>query len=309
MATSFPCTFQGKSCMYCKDFAECQKTQGKPFRKWEKANTIINNYPDGSFELIRYKHDFDYMYEAGNLPSKDRVRKMIKEGAYWTPVDGFDVADIQASIASSSKRSKDTMYGYVLSNDWQYWVSLTLSPKEVDRYDDDAVKALWRRFQRICKYNNPDCKILVIPERHKDGALHFHALMSDIDLNLSPAVDKNGKLKKDSFGNPTFNVNSWDFGFSTAAIIPPDNNNLRVANYLVKYITKDGNIDYNAKRYYHTLNLEFKNKVISYLSEEEFAKSEFKEGLKKIKDNEKMEVYFYSVQKKGNKLCVKDSLK
>lgn len=126
-------------------------------------------------------------------------------------------------------------------------------------------------------------------------------------MKLSPAVDKNGKLKKDSFGNPTFNVNSWDFGFSTAAIIPPDNNNLRVANYLVKYITKDGNIDYNAKRYYHTLNLEFKNKVISYLSEEEFAKSEFKEGLKKIKDNEKMEVYFYSVQKKGNKLCVKDS--
>lgn len=298
MATSFPCTFEGEACKYCEHFADCQKAQGKPYRFWAKANTIINNFPDGSFEVIRYKKDFDYMYEAGNLPSKDRVRKMIKDGPYWIPIDGFDVADIQSSIKNSSKRSKDSMYGYVLANDWQYWVTLTLSPEEADRHDDDAVKALWRKFQRLCKYNNPNCKILAIPERHKDGALHFHALMSDIDLRLSPAVNKKtGKLKEDHFGNPVFNVSSWDFGYSTAAVVPKDNNNLRVANYLVKYITKDGNIGYNAKRYYHTQNLQFKNKVISYMSEEEFAKSEFKEGLRKIKDNEKMEVYYYRAPK------------
>lgn len=240
------------------------------------------------------------MYEAGNLPAVDRVRKMIKEGEYWVPVDGFEIADIQASIKNSSKRSKDTMYGYVLANDWQYWVTLTFSSDKVNRYDDNAVKDLWSEFQRACKRSNPDCKILAIPERHKDGALHFHALMSDINLTLVPAVGKDGKAIIDYFGNIIFNVKDWDFGFSTCAVIPKDNNNLRVANYLVKYITKDGNIDYNAKRYYHTHNLNFKNKTIAYLTEEEFAKSEFKEGIEKVKSNERMDVYYYSAPKDTN---------
>lgn len=297
MATSFPCTFKGANCKFCEDFIECQKAQGLPYRKWEKANIIINTFPDGSFELIRYKKDFDYMFEAGNLPSVDRVRKMIKQGEYWIPVDGFDVTDIQASIKSSSKRAKDSLYGYVLSNDWQYWVTLTFSPDVVNRFDDNAVKYLWQLFRQRCQYNSPDCKILAIPERHKNGALHFHVLMSDINLTLVPAVNEEGKAIKDYFGNIIFNVKNWDFGFSTCAVIPKDNNNLRVANYLVKYITKDGNIDYNAKRYYHTQNLNFKNKVIGYLTEEDFAKSEFKEGIEKVKSNDRMDVYYYSVPK------------
>ncbi len=299
MATSFPCKFKGKSCSFCPDYVECQKAQGKAYRKWERANIVINSFPDGSYEILRYKNGFDYMYEAGNLPSADRVRKMIKEGAYWIPVDGFDIADIQASIKNSSKRSKDTMYGYVLANDWQYWATFTFSPDKVDRQDDQAVKHLWSEFERWCKRRNPDCKILATPERHPtSGALHFHALMSDITWTLKPAVNPHtGKLITTKFGDPVFNVVDWEYGFSTVAVIPPDNNNLRVANYLVKYITKDGNIDYNAKRFYHTRNLKFKNKTIAYLTDEEFASSEFKEGIEQIKDNEKMSVYYYSPKK------------
>ena len=299
MATSFPCMFQGEKCRFCPDYADCQKAQGKPYRKWERANIIINSFPDGSFEIIRYKHDFDYLIEAGNLPAVDRVRKMIKQGPYWVPVDGFDIVDIQSSIKNSSKRSKDTMYGYVQSNDWQYFVTLTFSPEEVNRYDDSAVKYLWHKFQLNCKYHNPDCKILAVPERHeieeKYVGVMYHALMSDIDLEFTPGINRStGKPIYDRLGNPVLKVNSWDFGYSTASVIPPDNNNLRVANYLVKYITKDGNIDYNAKRYYHTRNLAFKNKVIAFLTDEEFASSEFKDGIEQVKDNDKMTVYRYS---------------
>lgn len=296
MASSFPCVKKGNSCKYCPEYSECQKAQGLPYRFWEKANIIINTYPDGSFELMRYKESFDYMSEAGNLPSVDRVRKMIKDGEVWMPVDAYDVSSLQSSIHNSDKRSMDSMFGYVLSNDWQYWVTLTFNPNIVDSHDINAVRIFWKRFQSSCKYINSDCKILAIPERHKSGAIHFHALMSDIDLNLVPAKDKNGKAIKDSFGNMIFNVKSWDFGFSTCAIIPKDNNNMRVANYLVKYITKDGNIEYNAKRYYHTKNLNFKNKVIAYLDDYEFSTSEFKNGLKKMKETDKFEVYYYSAK-------------
>ena len=167
------------------------------------------------------------------------------------------------------------------------------------RNDDMAVKNLWSEFQRECKRRNPNCKILAIPERHPtSGALHFHVLMSDISWTLTPATNaKTGKLITTKFGDPVFNVTDWKYGFSTVAVIPPDNNNLRVANYLVKYITKEGNIDYNAKRFYHTLNLAFKNKVIAFMTDEEFAGSEFKDGIEQVKDNDKMTVYFYRGKK------------
>ncbi len=298
MATSFPCKFKGKSCSFCPDYSECQKAQGLPYRKWAKANTVINTFPDGSIEFIRYKKGFDYLYEAGNLPSADRVRKMIKEGSYWIPVDGYDIASLQESIKNSNKRSLDTMYGYVLSNDWEYFVTLTFSPDKVNRFDDNAVKELWSKFQRACKRSNPNCKILAIPERHPtSGALHFHALMSDIDLKLTPAINKEGKPVYSAFGDIVFNVNAWDFGFSTATVLPKDSNRKRVANYLVKYITKDGNIGYNAKRYYHTRNLDFKNKVISVMTDEDISLLDFELGMEKKKDNEKMSVYYYSPKK------------
>lgn len=300
MATSFPCTYftethKDDNCAYCKDYAECQKAQGKPYRKWLRANTIINNYPDGGFELIRYKHGFDHMYEAGNLPAIDRVRKMVREGDYWVPVDGFEISDIQASIKNSSKRSMDTMYGYALSNDWEYFVTLTFSPDKVNRFDDNAVKELWSNFERACKRKSPNCKILAIPERHPtSGALHFHALMSDIDLHLTPAVDKEGKPIYSPFGDIVFNVNAWDFGFSTATVLPKECNYKRVANYLVKYITKNENIGYNQKRFYHTRNLAFKNKMIVTMPEEDIALLCNEFDIEKKKDNDRMEVYYYS---------------
>lgn len=304
MATSFPCIQKGNYCQFCKDYAECQKAQGLPYRKWVKANTVINIYPDGSVELVRYKNGFDYMYEAGNLPSVDRVRKMFKEGDYWVPIDGYDIASIQESIKNSSNRSKDTMYGYVQANEWEYFVTLTFSPEEVNRYDDEAVKYLWQLFRQKCQYHNPDCKILAVPERHEieeeyvgvfyHGALHFHVLMSDIDLLFSPAINiKTGKPIYDRLDNPIFKVNSWDFGFSTASVMPKDNNYLRVANYLVKYITKSDNIGYNQKRYYHTHNLKFKNKMVVMTTEEDLESDEFG-GLVKVKDNDKITVYRFS---------------
>lgn len=282
-----------KYCPTCESFADCRKARGLSYRKWESANVIINTYPDGSMEVIRYKKPFEHLVEAGNLPSADRVRKLIKEGEYWTPVDGFDISSIQQSLRNSSKRSQDTMYGYVLSNEWDYWVTLTLSPEVVNRFDDKSVKAFWSRFEERCKKRNPDCKILAIPEKHKNLALHFHALMADIKLTLIPAINPHtGKEIRTKFGDLVFNIKDWDFGFSTCVVMPRENNLLKVANYLVKYITKSGNIDYNAKRFYHTRNLEFKNKIIAYLSDEEFAASTFKPGTKKKKETERMEVYY-----------------
>ncbi len=293
MASCFSYTLQPEKCPECPKYIECCKERGVAYRKWELANVIVNYFPDGSMEVIHYKKPFEYPAEAGNLPSVNRVRKLIKEGGYWTPMDGFDIASIQQSLRNSSKRSQDTMYGYVLSNKWDYWVTLTLSPEEVDRYDNAAVKYLWHIFQQNCKRRNPDCKILAIPERHKSGALHFHALMADVDLTLAPAINpKTGKEIRTKFGDLVFNIKDWNFGFSTCVVMPKENNYLKVANYMVKYITKSGNIDYNSKRYYHTRNLNFKNKVVAYLSDEEFESSEFKPGTYKKKETERMEVYY-----------------
>lgn len=148
---------------------------------------------------------------------------------------------------------------------------MTLSPEEVDRNDDVAVKALWSRWQKQVKRAEPNAKILCIPERHEPneeyprGALHFHALMADCTLNLVSAVDaKTGEFLYTQFGDKKYNVMDWDFGFSTCIILPQEHNKRRVANYMIAYVTKQMDIDYNKKRYFRTHNLAFKDKLITY---------------------------------------------
>ena len=161
----------------------------------------------------------------------------------------------------------------------------------VNRYDDNAVKSLYSEFQRWCVRRSPDVKMLIVPERHKDGAIHLHGLVSCIEFDLVLYLDKNGNQVYSKCGAPLFRIKNWTYGLSTLAIIPPDDNYNRVCNYIQKYISKEGNIGYNAKRFYHTRNLDFKNKGIYLCDDAEIAELVASLGLCAFKDSDKMTVY------------------
>ena len=70
---------------------------------------------------------------------------------------------------------------------------------------------------------------------------------------------------------------------------------LKLVNYLNKYISKDNcKVEYNSKAYYHTYNLNSKNKIVALLTNEEINSLINKDvftNIDKVKDNEKFVVY------------------
>ena len=135
-------------------------------------------------------------------------------------------------ICNSSKlsrnllRAKNTIFEYARCNDWDFFFTGTLSPEKNDRYDISKFKDRWRDFIKYQQRKGNDIKFLLIPEKHKDYAWHFHGLLRGIpDCDLR------------SF-NSRFNWLPFErkFGFNSLERIK---NHDAVSKYLTKYITKD----------------------------------------------------------------------
>ena len=94
-----------------------------------------------------------------------------------------------------------------------------------------------------------DLKYIIVPERHKDGAYHFHGLIADIgEMEM---VDSGKKLKN---GNIIYNIAGYNLGFTTVTKVF---NSGASARYLSKYITKDLSMHIkNKKKYWASRNLE-----------------------------------------------------
>lgn len=115
-----------------------------------------------------------------------------------------------------------------------WFITLTFSPDNVDRFDYDAVCALMLKFTRSLRHYN--CLYLIIPEQHKSGAWHFHGLIKG-DLPVVPAISpKTGKCIFDNNRRLVYNVTNFDVGFTTATKIGDSD---RAVSYLTKYLTKD----------------------------------------------------------------------
>lgn len=101
----------------------------------------------------------------------------------------------------------------------------------------------WIRHQRDL---SPDMKYLIIPEQHKDGAWHFHALLSGFKGTMRDSRHTSAT------GRPVYNITSYRSGFSTAVHI---DDREAVAYYVTKYITKDFVKQFNQRRFFCSRNL------------------------------------------------------
>jgi len=133
----------------------------------------------------------------------------------------------------SIKRAKDKAYEIAYSNDFKYFITITLDEKLISRTDTKAIlkklRPLWSNLVQ-----RKDFKYIFIPEYHEryevDGnrAIHFHGLASG---NLK-MIDS-GKVFK---GKPIYNWSDWSYGFSTAVELDKQK---FICQYITKYITKD----------------------------------------------------------------------
>lgn len=126
-------------------------------------------------------------------------------------------------------RAKRKVFDISMLNQFDYFVTWTLDKRKINRYDKKVIKQKLLNFLSNLRqrYN---AKYLLIPEYHKDGAIHMHGLFTG-DFKL---IDSGFKTKD---GKTIYNMPQWSYGFSTAIKISGDYSN--VCKYITKYVEKD----------------------------------------------------------------------
>lgn len=136
----------------------------------------------------------------------------------------FDVNSEEVQKSSLS-RTKRNIRELALCNDFEYFATFTVNSEKCDRYSLNDVQDKLKKVLHKIKRNNKDFAFLIITEKHKDGAFHFHGLVKGItDLY----INDNGYLSSKIFNN--------DLGFNSFSKIK---DYTKCCNYILKYITKD----------------------------------------------------------------------
>ena len=224
-------------------------------RVFQKA-VILGNVKD-SVKKIEYE-----MLEIPFEQEPVKSRKFLDSEGFSIPVE----YDKDLVLKKSMKRTKDKVYDYANSNNWEWFCTFTFNQEKVNRFDFTDVSKKFSKWlehmrQRYCK----DMKYLVVPEKHKDGSYHFHGLFSNCKgLNFVPALNQeefyHGKPNK-YFGQllirdglQVYDMKRFRLGFSDCTQV---RDTKKVAAYILKYITKEMVSDVpNRKRYWVSRNLD-----------------------------------------------------
>lgn len=144
--------------------------------------------------------------------------------------------DPERSRESSRARAKAAVRDIALCNRFDYFLTWTLDQEIIDRYDPKVVgKKVQTFLKNVSKRKG--FRYVIVPELHKDGAIHFHGLCNLGDVRIKPAIDPHtGKELTTKRGQSIYNMTDWKLGFSTCISI--DENYERTCNYVTKYINK-----------------------------------------------------------------------
>lgn len=165
-------------------------------------NAIIYSYPGGFTDVICASAPIfrEPGWEAAFGSEKEpSVRPSAREKGKKS--EGTD-------MERSMRRARAKLRRLALANDFQYFVTLTLDPAKIDRYDGAAVtKALGQWCDNMVRRHG--LRYILVPERHKDGAFHFHGFMAGSGLQATDSGHQIG-------GRPAYNLPQWTLGFTTA---------------------------------------------------------------------------------------------
>lgn len=182
----------------------------------EGFNTKIEIYPNFERTTVCNKHIFNRLHEY--YQPINFGEKVSKPKNMNNPVRDDNVI-----------RARRKVFDIALLNTYDYFFTWTLDKTKIDRYDVPTIK------KRLIKYLNNmqqrhNFRCLLIPEYHKDGAVHFHGMFSgDVKLLDSGKMTESGQV--------IYNMPQWRLGFSTA--IPLYGDYTTVCKYITKYISKD----------------------------------------------------------------------
>lgn len=173
-------------------------------------------FRDGTIDTRIYLHDVF-------IPHKIERKKKREE----IPED-----EQEDNLRRSASRAKQKIYEISRNEIWEWFVTLTLSPQKVDRFNyGECCKKVSQWLNNLRK-KCPDLKYIVVPEEHEKGGYHFHGLFSGISEDM---ISYSGHDHYKT-GDKIYNLASYKFGWSTMTKVK---NNEACVKYLTKYITKD----------------------------------------------------------------------
>lgn len=228
-----------------------------------RHNTRVKVYPSGAVEILTASKAV-FRESGWEMPDKwDRCSSedpllSDPESEYRAleraaKVSEDEIAAQEAAAAArlrAQRRARTQVRDLALSNDFTYFVTLTLDAQRVDRYD---VKAVTRKLNQWLDnaVRRRGLKYVLVPELHKDGAVHFHGFFNDalrvVDSGTvippeggKPKRPRSAKQREawlEAGGHVVYNMPQWSHGFNTAIELYGD---YRAAvGYVCKYINKE----------------------------------------------------------------------
>ena len=235
----------------------------------------MKKYPDGSCEILvcskpifrdkgweerygkyipgqtqkRTDEDCGGAAEAAESAESSEAAEAVEAAEEIAEADGPNAANRSRAARRAAAKVRDL----ALCNPFRYFVTLTLDPQKTDRYDIKTVtKKLNTWLDNQVRRNG--LLYVLVAERHKDGAIHFHGL-----INEAPGLVPSGTWKVPGHKKPmrprsrrqaaawaaqgaeagycqVLNWEGWRYGFSTA--IPLYGDYSAAVAYVCKYIRK-----------------------------------------------------------------------
>jgi hypothetical protein len=205
---------------------------------WEDARRVIP------------KEDPDAPYKKLEANDPERYMAVIEDEGFQIESSEY-LHRVEArraeNRARAERRARNAVRDLALSNDFRFFVTLTLDRSKIDRYD---IKAIMKRLRTWADnaVRRRGLKYILVPELHKDGAIHFHGFFND----ALPAVDSgtlsNGGKPRKPRGDAerrrllaegwhvVYNLPAWTLGFTTAIELYGERR--QAVAYVLKYISK-----------------------------------------------------------------------
>lgn len=181
-----------------------------------------------------------------------RVTKRLFESPSQRLVSRSDFHEYDTKLDNALCRARAAVREYALCNDWEYFFTFTLDSRWSRYCLSDVIGQLLQWLQNLSKRKYSRLRYLLVPEQHKDGAWHFHGLISGIPAAPLPLWAP-AHLRDDGYLD-------WadyrlKFGWATLSAVQ---SSVAVSFYVTKYLTKSGSdlaVFKGIHTYYHSRGL------------------------------------------------------
>lgn len=207
-------------------------------------NLQFYQLPNGSYQIRFFPNCVSDSFPA---PKPTYVETpfesdLVEDTLLRVPLQKDFVTQRFESLRCSVSRTRKQIRLLALStDDWKFFCTFTFSTLEVgNRYDYDNVCYYMQEYLSSLRSKYPDIKYIVVPELHKDGAIHFHGIFNKLDVVYAGFFHH----------QHVYHDVSFTYGFTDITYI---RDVVRVSHYITKYITKSFcAVSFSKKRYWHT---------------------------------------------------------